>query len=325
MKVLAGDIGATNARLAIAGVEAGRIEILHRARFPSKEFPGLAPIVRRFLSDAPASVDRAGFGVACPVIQGDCVTANLPWTINAAALAREIGIPRTELVNDIQALGHGIHRLGPGETVTLQAGEPEARGVVALIAAGTGLGEGFLVWEGDGYRVHVSEGGHASYAPNGALECGLLGFLRQEFGHVSRERVLSGPGLVSIYRYLVAEGSAREGPKVRDQMGQEDPAAVISRHALAGTDPLCVEALDVFVSAYGAQAGNLALTLMATGGVYLGGGIAHRIVEKLGDGTLISAFKDKGRLAGLLAKIPVHVIVNPDAGLLGAAAVAARL
>lgn len=169
MKVLAGDIGGTNARLAIVGVEAGAIEILHRARFPSKDFSGLAPIVQRFLADAPNTVDRAGFGVACPVIHGDCATANLPWTINASALAREIGIPRTELVNDIQALGHGIHRLGPRETVTLQAGEPEAHGVIALIAAGTGLGEGFLVWENDRYRVHVSEGGHASYAPNGAL------------------------------------------------------------------------------------------------------------------------------------------------------------
>jgi glucokinase len=325
MKVLAGDIGATNARLAIVGVEAGAIEILHRARFPSRDFPGLAPIVQRFLTDAPGTVDRAGFGVACPVIDGDCVTANLPWTISAPALAREIGIPRTELVNDLQALGHGLRWLRPGELVTLQAGEPEERGVIALIAAGTGLGEGFLVWEGDRYRVHVSEGGHASYAPNGALECGLLGFLRDEFGHVSRERVLSGSGLVSIYRYLAAGGKAREQQNVRDEMAREDPAAVISRHALAGTDPLCVEALDLFVSAYGAQAGNLALTLMATGGVYLGGGIAPRIVNKLGDGTFVTAFKDKGRLAGLLARIPVHVIVNPDAGLLGAAAVAARL
>lgn len=142
---------------------------------------------------------------------------------------------------------------------------------------------------------------------------------------MSRERVLSGPGLVSIYRYLAADGPAREAQDVRDEMAREDPAAVISRHALAGTDPLCVQALDLFVSAYGAQAGNLALTLMATGGVYLGGGIAHRIVDKLGDGTFTGAFKDKGRLGGLLAKIPVHVIVNPDAGLLGAAAVAARL
>ena len=325
MKVLAGDIGATNARLAIVGVEAGGIEILHRARFPSKDFPGLAPIVQRFLTDAPGTVERAGFGVACPVIGGDCVTANLPWRINTSTLAREIGIPRTELVNDLQALGHGIRWLGPGATVVLQAGEPETHGVVGLIAAGTGLGEGFLVWEGDRYRVHVSEGGHASFAPNGALECGLLGFLRDEFGHVSRERVLSGPGLVSIYRYLAADGHAREARSVRDEMAREDPAAVISRHALAGTDPLCVQALDVFASAYGAQAGNLALTLMATGGVYLGGGIARRIVDKLGDGTFVGAFKDKGRLAGLLAKIPVHVIVNPDAGLLGAAVVAARL
>jgi glucokinase len=325
MKVLAGDIGATSARLAIVGVEAGGAEILYRARFQSKDFAGLSPIVRRFLTDARSEVDRAGFGVACPVIDGDCTTPNLPWTISAPSLAREIGIPRTALINDLQAVGHGLHWLRPGELVTLQSGEPDARGVVAVIAAGTGLGEAFLVWEGDRYQVHVSEGGHASYAPDSTLECGLLGFLRAEFGHVSRERVLSGSGLVSIYRYLAGSGHAPEAVGVRREMEEEDPAAVISRHALAGTDALCVKALDVFASAYGAQAGNLALTVMATGGVYLGGGIAHRIVGKLGDGTFVSAFNDKGRLADLLAKIPVHVIVNPNVGLLGAAAVAARL
>lgn len=325
MKVLAGDIGATSARLAIVGVEVGGPEILYRARFQSKDFPGLGPIVRRFLTDAQSEVDRAGFGVACPMIDGDCTTPNLPWTISAPSLAREIGIPRTALINDLQAVGHGLSWLRPEELVTLQLGEPDPRGVVAILAAGTGLGEAFLVWEGDRYRVHVSEGGHASYAPNGALERGLLAFLHDQFGHVSRERVLSGPGLVSIYRYLALGGHAPEAVSVRGEMEQEDPAAVISRHGLAGTDPLCAKALDVFAGAYGSQAGNLALTVMATGGVYLGGGIAHRIVGKLEDGTFVTAFNAKGRLAGLLAKVPVHVIVNPNAGLLGAAAVAASL
>jgi glucokinase len=325
MRVLAGDVGATNSRLAIVDVTAGGAEILHRARFSSQDFPGLGPIVRRFLADAGNVVDRAAFGVACPVIDGNCTTLNLPWTISAPLLAREIGISRTALINDLQAVGHGLSWLRPEELVTLQSGEPDPRGVVAILAAGTGLGEAFLVWEGDRYQVHVSEGGHASYAPNGALERGLLGFLHDEFGHVSRERVLSGPGLVSIYRYLALSGHAPETVGVQSEMKQEDPAAVISRHALAGTDALCVKALDVFAGAYGAQAGNLALTVMATGAVYLGGGIAQRIVRKLGDGTFVSAFNAKGRLAGLLVKIPVHVIVNPNAGLLGAASVAARL
>lgn len=325
MKVLAGDVGATSARLAIVEVTAGGATILYRERFPSQDFPGLAPIVHRFLANAGSEVDRAGFGVACPVIEGDCTTPNLPWTISAPSLAREIGIPRTALINDLQAVGHGLGWLRPEELVTLQSGEPDPRGVVAIIAAGTGLGEAFLVWEGDRHQVHVSEGGHAGYAPNSSLECGLLGFLREKFGHVSRERVLSGSGLASIYRYLVLAGHAPEAVGVQREMEQEDAAAVISRHALAGTDALCVKALDVFAGAYGAQAGNLALTVMATGGVYLGGGIAHRIVSKLGDGTFVTAFNAKGRLAGLLAKIPVHVIVNPNAGLLGAAAVAARL
>jgi glucokinase len=325
MKVLAGDVGATSSRLAIVEVTAGGAKIFYRERFPSQDFPGLAPIVHRFLADAGSEVDRAGFGVACPVVDGDCTMPNLPWTISTPSLAREIGIPRTVLINDLQAVAHGLGWLRPEELVTLQSGQPDPRGVVAIIAAGTGLGEAFLVWEADRYQVHVSEGGHAGYAPNSALECGLLGFLREKFGHVSRERVLSGPGLASIYRYLVLSGHAPEAVSVQSEMEQEDPAAVISRRALGGTDPLCVKALDVFAGAYGSQAGNLALTLMATGGVYLGGGIAHRIVGKLGDGTFVNAFRAKGRLAGLLAKIPIHVIVNPNAGLLGAAAVAARL
>jgi glucokinase len=259
------------------------------------------------------------------VVNGDCHTPNLPWSINARALAGEIGIPRTTIINDLQALGQGIQWLRPGELVRLQPGESEAHGVVAVIAAGTGLGQAFLVRDGDRYRVHASEGGHVSYAPGSALECGLLAFLRDAFGHVSWERVLSGPGLASIYRYLAAMGHASEQAHVRGEMEREDPAAVISRHALAGTDPLCVKALDVFASAYGAQAGNLALTVMATGGVYLGGGIARRIVSKLSDGTFVTAFREKGRLGELLARIPIHVIVNPHVGLLGAAAVAARL
>lgn len=325
MKVLAGDVGGTSARLAIVGVGAGAAEILYQARFQSKDFPGLGPIVRGFLTEAQSEADRACFGVACPVVNGDCHTPNLPWSINARALAGEIGIPRTAIINDLQALGHGIQWLRPGELIALQPGESEAQGVVAVIAAGTGLGEAFLVWEGDRYRVYASEGGHASFAPGSALESGLLGFLRDAFGHVSWERVLSGPGLASIYRYLAAIGHASEQADVRGEMEREDPAAVISRHALAGTDPLCVKALDVFASAYGAQAGNLALTVMATGGVYLGGGIARRIVSKLGDGTFVTAFKEKGRLADVLARIPIHVIVNPNVGLLGAAAVAGRL
>jgi glucokinase len=323
MRVLTGDIGGTNSRLAIVDVTAGNAEILHQARFRSRDYPGLGPIVRRFLSDARIEVERAAFGIACPVIDGDCTMANLPWKLSATALAREIGIPRTVLINDLQATGHGLALLHGGDLVTLQAGEPEPHGAIAVIAAGTGLGEAFLTREGDHHAVHVSEGGHASYAPNGSLECGLLEFLRDRFGHVSRERVMSGPGLVSIYEYLAECGLAGEVTSVRREMEREEPAAVISRHALAGTDPLCVRALDVFASAYGAQAGNLALTVMATGGVYLGGGIAHRIVDKLKDGGFVTAFREKGRLAGLLAKIPVHVIVNPSVGLLGAAAVAA--
>lgn len=321
MRVLAGDIGGTNSRLAIVDVVGGRAEILHQARFRSRDYPGVGAVARRYLRDAGTRVDRAGIGVAGAVINGECHMVNLPWTLSATSLAHELGIADTTLVNDLQALGHGLRLLGGDDLVTLQRGEPDEGGVVAVIAAGTGLGEGFLT--GGGQEVHVSEGGHASFAPNGSLQAGLLAYLRDRFGHVSRERVLSGAGLVSIHEYLAARGPAEDAAGVRREMEREDPAAVISRHALAGTDPRCVMALDLFAAAYGAQAGNLALTVMATGGVYLGGGIAPRIVDKLRDGGFINAFRDKGRLADLLARVPVHVIVNPNAGLLGAALVAA--
>ncbi|HEY8106572.1 MAG TPA: glucokinase, partial [Gemmatimonadales bacterium] len=202
---------------------------------------------------------------------------------------------------------------------------PAPQGPIALIGPGTGLGQGFLLWDGERYRVYPSEGGHGDYAPHDELQSDLLEFLRGQFGHVSWERLLSGPGLVNVYRFLVASSAAPEQAAVRAEMEKEDPAAVISRHGLAKTDRLADRALDLFCGLLGAQAGNLALTVIAAGGVYLAGGIAPRIVERLKTGPFLAAFRDKGRMSELLARVPVHVIVNPNGGLLGAAAVAARL
>jgi glucokinase len=323
--VLAGDVGGTNARLAIVDVVGRNARIVNEQKYPSKDYPGLAPIVRRFCQEADSRPDRACFGIACPIVGEDCTAPNLPWTINARKLAADIEIPRTTIINDFVAVGYGIELLAPTDLSVLQEGTPKPQGAIALIGAGTGLGQGFLFWEDDHYEVLPSEGGHGDFASHGKVEAGLLQFLEGKFHRVSWERLLSGPGLVNIYHYLVASAAAPEQPSVQAEMAKEDPAAVIARHGLAKTDPLSDGALDLFSEIYGAQAGNLALTVVATGGVYLAGGIAPKIVDRLKEGGFMTAFRDKGRLSELLSRIPVYVVMNPKVGLLGAAAVAARM
>jgi len=324
-QVLAGDIGGTNARLAIVDVggPAGA-RIVHEARYPSSSGPGLAPLVIRYLEESGARPDVACFGVACPVIEGDCEAPNLPWKVNGRALAREIGIPRTTIINDFRAVGHGLHSLSEDEVEVLQQGVAAEHGPVALIGAGTGLGQGYLLWDGSRYAVHPSEGGHADFSPTNALERDLLAFLAQEFGRVSSERVLSGAGIAHIYRFLKSVGVAAEQAAIRDEMAGSDPAQVIARHGLAGTDPLSVKTLELFGGAYGTAAGNLALTVFALGGVYIAGGIAPKIIGQLTSGAFMEAFRNKGRLSGVVARMPVRVILTEDVALYGAAEVAAR-
>jgi glucokinase len=323
--VLAGDIGGTNARLATVELDGSTARLGHQGRYPSGDYPGLAPIVHRFLQEAGTRPDRACLGIACPVVGDDCSAPNLPWTINARALAAEIGIPRTAIINDFAAVGYGIELLSPADLCTLQAGTPVPQGPIALIGAGTGLGQGFLVWQGDHYRVLPSEGGHSDFAPSGPVQDGLFRALAERFGRVSWERLLSGPGIANIYQYLRASGAAPEQPAVRAELDAEDDGKVIVTHALDRSDPLSVRALELFWEVLGAQAGNLALTVLATGGVFLAGGIVPRVVGRLDGGAFLRAFRNKGRLSPLLARIPVHVIMNPSVGLLGAAAVAGRM
>jgi glucokinase len=325
MIVLAGDVGGTNARLALVELDGRGARIARDGRYRSRDFPGLTPIVRRFCEEVGSRPDRACFGIACPVVGDECTTPNLPWTINARKLAVEIEIPRTTIMNDFVAVGHGIELLGPSDLATLQEGSPTPQAPIALIGAGTGLGQGFLLWEGGHYRVLASEGEHGDFAPSGELQSGLLQFLRRQFGRVSWERLVSGPGIVSAYQYLLASAVAPEGATVHDEMEQEDPATVITRHGLAKTDCLSQRALDLFCEIFGAQAGNLALTVVSTGGVYLAGGIAPRIVERLKEGPFLTAFRNKGRMSELLSRIPVHVIMNPNVAVLGAAAAAAKM
>jgi glucokinase len=323
--VLAGDVGGTNARLALVELEGRDARIVRERRYPSRAYPGLPPIVRGFFEENGTRPDRACLALACPVAGDECTAPNLPWTVNARTLAAEIGIPGTTIINDFTAVGYGLELLVPSDLVTLQEGSPTPQGTIALIGAGTGLGQGFLVWQGDHYRVLPSEAGHTDFAPSGELQTGLLGELRRRFGRVSWERLLSGAGIVNIYGYLAASAAAPEQAAVRREMEHEDPASVISRHGLAGTDELSDRALELFCEIFGAQAGNLALTVVATGGVYLAGGIAPRIAQRLGAGSFLRAFRDKGRLSDLLSRVPVHVIMNPSVGLLGAAAVAGRM
>lgn len=324
MKVLAGDIGGTKTLLAVFETTASPFRVLREVRFESARFEGLESVVRAFFAKSREDVTAACFAIAGPVKNGECITSNLPWHVSASRLVAELDLPRATLVNDFLAVGYGIEQLGPADLAPLQVGAQDPRGPVAILGAGTGLGEAFVLAGATGRTVHASEGGHVDFAPRNPLEAALLEHLRGRFGHVSYERLLSGQGIANIYQFLVATGVERASPEVTRALEVEDPAAVISKNALANTDAACARALDLFASIYGAQAANLALTVLASGGVYVAGGIAPRILTKLKDGTFLRAFREKGRLSTFVESVPVNVILNTRTGLLGAAALAAR-
>jgi glucokinase len=322
MKALAGDIGGTYTRLALVEL-AAQIRILAEETTPSREVSSFPAHAEAFLRQVGERPGRACFGIAGPVVNGEVSTTNLPWHLSERALGDALRIPRLRLINDFVAVAHGLIQLGPTDWLELQAGTPDSRGAVAVIGAGTGLGEGFLVRSGAGYSVQSSEGGHATFAAESEREWALFKYLRERYGHVSWERVLSGAGLADSFEFLSAGQTSAALDALRQEMEGESAGEVITRHALAESDSLAAEALQLFTAAYGAQAGNLALTVMATGGVFLAGGIARTIAPALAEGGFIAAFRRKGRLAALLEQIPVRVILNADVGLLGAAAVAA--
>jgi glucokinase len=323
--LLAGDVGGTKTLLALFEAGGENRHPVREAALPSRGFPTLEAAVARFLADGPpAAIEAACFGVAGPVVDGRCAATNLPWRLDERALAAAIPGGRVRLLNDLVANAHGVLTLPAASLETIQAGTARA-GNMALIAAGTGLGEALLVHDGERHVVVASEGGHADFAPRGELEDELLRFLRREFGRVSYERVLSGPGLVNVYRFLRARGGAAEPDWLRARLEREDAGAVVSEIGLAAGDPVCAQALELFVSVYGAEAGNLALKALAVGGVFVGGGIGPKIRAKLADGTFVAAFRDKGRFADFMAAIPVKLVLEPRAALLGAAHVAAGL
>jgi glucokinase len=324
--VLAGDIGGTNTNLAIYARHGARnLSLVREASFPSRRYGALEEVVGEFLSTGSEAIEAAAFGIAGPLSGGVLVPTNLPWrAVEAAGLAQEIGCERVRLMNDLATTGYGALFLPPDEFRTLNEGVPRP-GHAAVIAAGTGLGQAMLFWDGSRYLPSASEGGHADFAPRNPLEIGLLEFLLERFERVSYERVLSGPGLVNIFRFL-DEGLKRPvEPPVRERFESEDPAAVIGSAALSGNCRTCEEAVDIFVGVYGSQAANLALTLMATGGVYIGGGIVTKILPKMTTGRFLDSFKAKQPLAHLVAEIPVRVILNPKASQIGAAHAAAEL
>ncbi len=324
MKILAGDMGGTKTLLALVErSEEGNLRIVEQKRFESRAEDDPGAMARRFLDDLGVTVERACFGVAAPVTGGAVDGPNLPWTIREETLAARSAIPHVRVINDFEAIGLGLGHLGPDDLATLQEGKPEPGGPVALLGAGTGLGEAFLLRHGGETRVWPTEGGHADFAPRNALEFGLLLYFRERLkGRVSVERILSGGGLAAIYDYLVERNVVDEDRGVRDEMRAEDPAAVVTRRALAGDSEGCVRALDLFLAIYGAEAGNLALRILATGGVTIGGGIAPRIVEKMKGPVFLGPFRDKGRFAWFTERVPVRVVLNEKAALFGAAVTA---
>jgi glucokinase len=317
--ILAGDVGGTKCNLALFSERGGKLTPVFRQRFVSKEFAQFDLIVKEFSRQAAPHLSSngilaAGFGVAGPVMNNRVRATNLPWIVDAETLSRELRVPRILLLNDLGATGHSIEHLAPEEFCVLNPGKPEPGGTRALIAAGTGLGQSFLVWDGERYRVAPSEGGHADFAPHTEQEIELLRYMRRHYPQVSWELILSGRGFRTIHEFLA--------PDVRHPSFDDpnaDPAPEITRQGLAKSCRICVETLDLWTAIYGSEAGNLALKVLALGGVYVAGGIAVKILEKMKDGAFFRSFKDKGPFEGLLSNIPVTVVLNESAPLLGAA------
>ncbi len=317
--IIAGDVGGTKCNLALFSEKNGKLTSVFKQRFASKDFAQFDLIVREFSRQAAPhlngkGVRAAGFGVAGPVIDNRVRATNLPWTVDAATLASELNLSEVVLLNDLGATGHSIEHLAPEEFCVLNPGEPEHGGTRALLAAGTGLGQSLLVWDGARYRVVPSEGGHSDFAPHTEQQIELLRFMRRRSPQVSWELILSGRGFRTLHEFLAPNviHPSFEDPGM-------DPAPEISRLGLSKECPVCVETLDLWTAIYGSEAGNLALNVLALGGVYVAGGIAVKIIEKIKDGTFFKAFQNKWKFESMLKNIPVSVILNESAPLLGAA------
>lgn len=318
--ILAGDIGATRTRLAAFQTEGNRLECAVQKTYASQEHSGLREVLVEFIRTQGIPVHSACFGVAGPVRGGQSKISNLPWTIDCRELATQLKLSSVGLLNDLEAYAYGIDALESKDFVTLREGAEDAEGNRAVISAKTGLGVAGLYW--DGYRHHpfACEGGHADFAPKNDLQFELFNYLQKKYGHVSCERILSGPGIKNVYEFLRDSHKAEESPRLREQINTAlDPSALISQLALQGKVPICEETMALFASILGAETGNCALRYMTTGGIFIGGIIAAKNLEKMKDPAFLQAFLDKGRMAALLNDMPIKVIVNDDCGLIGSA------
>jgi glucokinase len=320
--LIAGDIGGTKTELAIFSNEAGPHAPLAQAKVHSADYPSLQALVKEFSARAQKPIDRACFAVAGPVIGGRVKTTNLPWVIEETSLAQELNInlKSVHLINDLEAIARAVPILRPSDVQTTNSGEPVSKGAIAVIAPGTGLGESFLTWDGSGYLAHSSEGGHSDFAPTDARQIRLLEYMFKKFDHVSFERVCSGIGIPNIYGYLRDVERIAERPEVAALITSAgDPSVVIIEHALDSTSPLCAATIATFVSILASEASNLAVKVLATGGVYMAGGVVTHTLAALQSPAFMQAFQRKGRFGDLMARIPIHAVVS-KAGLAGAAA-----
>lgn len=318
-RILSGDIGGTKTRLAVFEVAGTQLRSVIERSYPSQDFATLNDIIDDFLNAGDARPDAACFGIAGPVRDNVVDVTNLPWRISATEIAARFQFQSVALLNDLEANAWGLRALDEKDFHTLNTGVENPAGNAAIIAAGTGLGEAGLCRDGERFRPFATEGGHSDFSPGSELEIGLLRFLMMRYGHVSWERLVSGPGLVNIHAFLVHHRKHDVPDWLSEDMQADDPAAAISRAAQSGRDEICVEALALFVRLYGVEAGNLALKMMASGGLYLGGGIAPKILEQLESGAFMAAFRAKGRMQGLLEHMPVRVILNDRTALYGPA------
>ncbi|MDX2242491.1 MAG: glucokinase [Leptolyngbyaceae cyanobacterium bins.302] len=348
--LLAGDIGGTKTILRLVRanlLEAGKLPVLtslFETTYASREFPDLVPMVRSFMEVAQTQLGEtfspqgACFGIAGPVLNNTSKLTNLGWLLEADALEKQLKIPQVTLINDFAAVGYGVLCLTDEDVFVLREGARDPQGVAAIIGAGTGLGQGYVVPYPGGYRVFATEGGHTDFAPRTELEYQLWRFLKEhhQIDRVSTERVVSGTGIHAVYSFMRSRGICEESPEVEEayrlwqqEAGKEektvDLAAIISRHAIAETDYLCTETMNLFIRAYGAEAGNLALKLLPYGGVYIAGGVAGKNLPLMQQGDFIDAFNHKGRVSPAIAQIPIYVVQNPKVGLIGAALCAAQL
>ena len=318
--ILAGDIGGTRTRLAAFETEGNRLQCVIEKTYPSQQHEGLSAILAEFIKTEGIPVHSACVGVAGPVRGGRCKISNLPWIIDSRELAQQLKLSSVGLLNDLEAYAYGIDALESKDFVTLSEGAEDAEGNRAVISARTGLGMAGLYWDGFRHHPFACEGGHADFAPRNDLEMELLGYLQKKYGRISYERILSGPGIKNIYDFLRDTHKSEEPEWLRKQMDtSQDPPALISQLALEGKAAICDQCLSIFVSVFGAETGNAALKFMSTGGIFIGGSIAAKIVPKMKDPVFMQSFLDKGRMEGLLKDMAVKIVLNDDCGIIGAA------